>query len=79
MGTFLVSAGEQKGTYLFTLTCAPARPRGEVRPLLLGNEECPHFQSTPGVSRELHSHDEAGRIVAQRESRPVETRHGSCQ
>ena len=33
MGTFLISRRcRQKGTYLF-----------EVRPLLLGNEECPHF------------------------------------
>ncbi len=36
MGTFLVSGyaagGAQKGMYLF-----------EVCPLLLGNEECPHF------------------------------------
>jgi len=35
MGTFLVSPRSgQKGTYL-----------RQVRPLLLGNEECPHFPS----------------------------------
>ena len=40
MGTFLICAREarQKGTYLL-----------QVRPLLLANEECPHFLETRNV------------------------------